>query len=61
MFVGVFGNRYATDALEAEVIGVRNLSLLTTAGMVGTVKSKHSSINNTTQVAFLGYLKDSAK
>ena len=59
MFVGVFGNRYATDALEAEVEGVKNLSLLTTAGMVGTVKSKHSSISNTTQVAFLGYLKNS--
>ena len=59
MFVGVFGNRYATDALEAEVEGVKNLSILTTAGMVGTVKSKHSSISNTTQVAFLGYLKNS--
>ena len=57
--IGVFGNRYATDALEAEVQGLRNLSLLTTAGMVGTVKSKHSSISRTTQVAFLGYLKSS--
>ena len=59
VFVGVFGNRYATDALEAEVDNVRNLSLLTTAGMVGTVKSKHASINRPTQVAFLGYMTNS--
>jgi hypothetical protein len=57
LFVGVFGNRYATDALEATVEGVRNISLLTTAGMVGTVKSKHRSVKRTTQVAFVGYLK----
>ena len=56
LFTGVFGNRYATDAIEAEVDKVRNLSLLTTAGMVGTVKSMHSSIRRTTQVSFLGYL-----
>jgi hypothetical protein len=61
LFVGVFGNRYATDALEAVVEGVRNLSLLTTAGMVGTVKSKHRSIKRTTQVDFLGYLKSSTQ
>ena len=56
LFTGVFGNRYATDAIEAEVDKVRNLSLITTAGMVGTVRSKHSSIRRTTQVSFLGYL-----
>ena len=56
LFTGVFGNRYATDAIEAEVDKVRNLSLLTTAGMVGTVKSMHSSIRRTTHVSFLGYL-----
>jgi molybdopterin-guanine dinucleotide biosynthesis protein len=58
-FVGVFGNRYATDALEAEVDGVRNLSLLTAAGMVGTVKSKHASVPEATKVAFSGYLNNS--
>ncbi len=41
LFVGIFGNRYATDAFEAEVEGLKNLSLLTTAGMVGRIKSSH--------------------
>src|SRR5687767_3360786 len=38
LIVGVFGNRYATDAFEGEVEGIRNLSLLTASGMVGTLK-----------------------
>lgn len=58
LFVGVFGNRYATDAYEGEVQGLKNLSLLTGAGMVGTVKSKHRSIEKATHVIFLGFLKD---
>ena len=60
MFVGIFGNRYATDAYEGEIGGLKNLSLLTAAGMVGTVKSKHRSIANPTDVKFLGFLKDIA-
>lgn len=58
LFVGVFGNRYATDAYEGEVEGLKNLSLLTAGGMVGTVKSKNKSIGNPTDVLFLGFLKD---
>jgi hypothetical protein len=58
LFVGVFGNRYATDAYEGEVEGLKNLSLLTAAGMVGTLKSKHKSIRNPSDVLFLGFLKD---
>src|ERR1041385_3286092 len=42
-FVGVFGNRYASDAYEAEVQGTGDLSLLTGAGMIGTVKSKYEA------------------
>ncbi len=57
-FVGVFGNRYATDALEGEVISLENLSLLTAAGMAGTVKSKHRGFGKTTDVEFVGYLSD---
>lgn len=57
-FVGVFGNRYATDALEGEVVGLENLSLLTAAGMVGTVKSKHRGFGKTTDLEFIGYLSD---
>ena len=58
LFVGVFGNRYATDAFEAGVDGLKDLSLLTTAGMVGSIKSKHNSIGRSTEVLFLGFLKD---
>lgn len=56
--VGVFGNRYATDAYEA-VIGDRdNLSLLTAGGMIGTVRSRHRSIGKPTTVRLLGMLTD---
>lgn len=55
-FVGVFGNRYACDAFEAEVAGTDNLSLLTAAGMVGTVKSRHHSVAEPTQISLVGYL-----
>ena len=58
LFVGIFGNRYATDAFEAEVEGLKDLSLLTTAGMVGRIKSSHKSIHRFTEVSFLGFLKD---
>jgi Domain of unknown function (DUF1611_C) P-loop domain len=57
--VGVFGNRYATDAYEAEVIGTENLSLLTAGGMIGTVRSKHrNEVKSATKVSFIGYLVD---
>jgi hypothetical protein len=58
LFVGIFGNRYATDAFEAEVEGLKDLSLLTTAGMVGRIKSSHKSIHRSTEVSFLGFLND---
>ncbi len=58
LIVGVFGNRYATDALEAEVNGLRNLSLLTSAGMFGTVKSRHQDFGSPTNVSFVGFLSD---
>src|SRR5437867_2840818 len=57
-FIGVFGNRYACDAFEAEVQGPDNLSLLTAAGMVGTVKSKHYTVADPTQVTLLGYVRN---
>ena len=49
LFMGVFGNRYATDAFEAEVQGLDNLNLVTAAGMVATVKSKHKDVKDPTQ------------
>jgi len=57
-FVGVFGNRYATDAFEGEVTGLESLSLLTGGGMIGTVKSKHKDTGKPTRVSFAGYLSD---
>jgi hypothetical protein len=57
LIVGVFGNRYATDAFEGDVEGIRNLSLLTASGMVGTLKSKHRSVSKPTRVSFIGFLQ----
>ena len=54
--VGVFGNRYATDAYEGEVDGLDDLSLLTAGGMIGTVRSRHRSVKRPTRVKFLGYV-----
>jgi len=56
-FVGVFGNRYASDAYEAEVQGPDNLSLLTGAGMIGTVKSKHETMADPTQISLVGFVR----
>jgi GTP-binding protein EngB required for normal cell division len=58
LLVGVFGNRYATDAYEGQLQGLKRLSILTAAGMVGTVKSRHHSIGRSTRVSFAGFLKD---
>jgi hypothetical protein len=58
LIVGVFGNRYATDALEGEVENLKDLSLLTSGGMVGTVKSRHHSVGRPTQLSFVSFLRD---
>ncbi|MDX2034993.1 MAG: DUF1611 domain-containing protein [Blastocatellia bacterium] len=58
VIVGVFGNRYATDAFEAEVQGIDNLSLLTGGGMIGTVLSRHREIGRPTSLEFLGFVRD---
>jgi len=57
-FVGVFGNRYAAAAFEAEVQGTCNLNMLTAAGMIGTVKSKHHGVAEPTQLSLVGFLRD---
>ena len=56
--IGVFGNRYATDAYEAEVRTTDDLSLLTGAGLIGTVLSQQCSMKPATSLHFLGYLAD---
>ncbi|AIF85274.1 hypothetical protein NTE_03245 [Candidatus Nitrososphaera evergladensis SR1] len=58
LLVGVFGNRYATDALEGELFGVQDLSILTAGGMIGTVKSRHKEFGRPTSVTFVGFLKN---
>lgn len=58
LLVAVFGNRYATDAFEGEVRGVRELHMLTDAGMIGTVCSQHRDTRKATAVEFLGFLDD---
>lgn len=58
LFVGVFGNRYATDAFEGKVGKLNKLSILTGAGMVGTVRSRHKSMKRSTKLAFVGLLVD---
>ena len=59
LIVGVFGNRYATDAYEGLVQGTSDLSLLTAGGMVGTVLSKHKDIEKPTSLSFIGFIMDS--
>ncbi|MBO0887564.1 AAA family ATPase [Candidatus Bathyarchaeota archaeon] len=59
LFVGVFGNRYATDQMEAEVTGLNDLGLLTSAGMIGTVKSVHHNYGRPTRVSFQGFITNS--
>jgi hypothetical protein len=56
--VTVLGNRYATDAFEAIVDGVEQLHMLTGAGMVGTVVSKHQKMSAPTRLKCLGHLTD---
>lgn len=58
LIVAVFGNRYATDAFEGEVVDTQELSLLTAGGMIGTVMSRHRSTARPTRVRFLGYVSE---
>ncbi len=58
LLVGVLGNRYATDAYEAEVEGRDELSLLTAGGMVGTIRSSHREMGRGTSVSFVGSVVD---
>jgi hypothetical protein len=56
--LAVFGHRYATDAFEAEIRCTDDLHLLTDAGMIGTVLSRHQSVKSPTRLEFLGFLTD---
>lgn len=61
LFVGVFGNRYATDGFEGRVRTLDKLSMLTGAGMVGTVRYRHQSMKRSTKLNFAGFLIDQNK
>ncbi len=56
LLVGVLGNRYATDAFEAEVTTTDDLHILTAAGMMGTVRSRHAGVKAPTELRFVGHL-----
>lgn len=58
IIAGVFGNRYATDAYEAEVKDLEDLHILTNAGMIGTVLSKRQTFKSPTTLSFMGYLSN---
>lgn len=53
---GVLGYRYASDAFHADTIDMKNLHLLTNAGLIGTVKDKNSNISEATRLQFEGVL-----
>ncbi|MDQ3207924.1 MAG: hypothetical protein M3Q37_04895, partial [Gemmatimonadota bacterium] len=58
LIVGVFGNRYATSAFEGEVRPGEEVHILTSAGMVGTVRSRHEKMAAPTRLSLLGYLAE---
>lgn len=56
MYVGVFGSRYATSSIEAEVDGTEALHQLTGAGMIGTFRSRERKSRGPTKLKFVGYV-----
>jgi len=58
LFIGVFGNRYASDAFEGRVKNLDKISILTAAGMVGTVRYRNKNVKRSTKISFEGYLCD---
>ena len=60
LLIGVFGNRYATDAFEGEVTGTKELHILSNAGMIGTVHTKNANSKSPTVLEFQGMVVDEA-
>lgn len=57
--VGVLGHRYAPDQFEgyAEIAG-GHVDLLSVAGVVGIVRSRHGDMGRPTRLRVLGYVRD---
>ena len=60
MIIGSIGFRYATDAFHADTIDISNLHLLTNAGLIGTVESRHNKTSEPTKVKLIGLVTDSS-
>jgi hypothetical protein len=56
--VGAYGNRYATDFYEGYVPEGQQTHLLTTGGLIGTVKSAHDAVDEPTELEIAGALAD---
>lgn len=55
LIIGVYGNRYATDQYEGYVPDTTHTcQILSVATVVGSVKSKHVSMSNPTEMEVLG-------
>jgi hypothetical protein len=56
--IGACGNRYATDFYEGYVPEGQQTHLLTTGGLIGTVKSAHDAVDEPTKLEIVGALVD---
>lgn len=56
--IGAYGNRYATDFYEGYVPEGQQTHLLTTGGLIGTVKSAHEAVDEPTRLEIVGALVD---
>lgn len=58
LFVGAYGNRYATDFYEGYIAPGRIVHLLTAGGLIGRVASAHARRGDATELEVLGPLTD---
>jgi hypothetical protein len=56
--IGAYGNRYATDFYEGYVPEGQQTHLLTSGGLIGTVKSAHDAVDEPTRLEIVGALVD---
>jgi hypothetical protein len=56
--IGAYGNRYATDFYEGYVPEGQQTHLLTSGGLIGTVRSAHDAVDEPTTLEIVGALVD---